>query len=347
MQTGTYISGLGHLGLIGWVLFGGTVNPEPLPFEVQQVAVISTAEFEALQGVESAEPVEPVTPVEPVGEPVAPVVEEAAEDPITPEPDPTPDPEPEAVETQPDPTPPAIQDTPVDTGEPPQPSPSERIASEAVEAPEPDTTPDEIAQDAVVPEEGEADTPQEPQEATAPEEATTEIVTEAEVPAAPTRSIRPATRPERPTRTVAQPEETPADDPVSTAVDDAVQAALQEAAEPEAPRAPTGPPLTSGERDALRLAVSSCWNVGSLSSEALRTTVVVGVSMQEDARPVNSSIRMLSFAGGSEGAARQAFEAARRAIIRCGSRGFQLPAEKYGQWQEIEMTFNPESMRIR
>ena len=46
-------------------------------------------------------------------------------------------------------------------------------------------------------------------------------------------------------------------------------------------------------------------------------------------------------------AAQQAFEAARRAIIRCGVSGFDLPAEKYDQWQEIEMTFNPEQMRIK
>ena len=59
------------------------------------------------------------------------------------------------------------------------------------------------------------------------------------------------------------------------------------------------------------------------------------------------TIRMLSSTGGSGTAAKQAFEAARRAIIRCGAKGFQLPPEKYGQWRDIEMTFNPERMRIK
>ncbi|MDZ4134880.1 MAG: energy transducer TonB, partial [Paracoccaceae bacterium] len=45
--------------------------------------------------------------------------------------------------------------------------------------------------------------------------------------------------------------------------------------------------------------------------------------------------------------ARQAYEAARRAIIRCGATGFKLPAEKYDQWRNIEMVFNPEKMRIK
>ena len=60
-----------------------------------------------------------------------------------------------------------------------------------------------------------------------------------------------------------------------------------------------------------------------------------------------ASIEMLSASGGSAAAARQAFEAARRAIIRCGASGYDLPTEKYDRWRNIEMTFNPEKMRIR
>jgi len=90
-----------------------------------------------------------------------------------------------------------------------------------------------------------------------------------------------------------------------------------------------------------------CWNVGSLSSEALGTTVVVTVSMSEDGRPDVASIRMTGYSGGSADAADRAFSAARRAIIRCGANGYDLPFEKYEQWRNIEMTFNPERMRIK
>jgi hypothetical protein len=105
--------------------------------------------------------------------------------------------------------------------------------------------------------------------------------------------------------------------------------------------------LTAGEKETLRVAVSSCWNVGSLSSEALQTTVVVSVAMNKDGTPIAGSISMESSSGGATAAARQAYEAARRAIIRCGARGYDLPAEKFGQWQNIEMTFNPERMRVK
>ncbi|MEO0379546.1 MAG: energy transducer TonB, partial [Pseudomonadota bacterium] len=208
-----------------------------------------------------------------------------------------------------------------------------------------------VEQPAITEDEG-ADTPAEEQEATAPEEATTEIVTEAEEPSgAPTTSLRPpSVRPSAPVRT-AEPAESapqtpePAEEPADT--DDAVNDALREALGGGEQEIPTGPPLTSGEKDALRVAVSSCWNVGSLSTEALGTTVVVTVDMTPDGKPVNSSITLASSSGGSTSAANQAFQAARRAIIRCTRDGYGLPAEKYGQWKEIEMTFNPERMRIK
>ena len=50
---------------------------------------------------------------------------------------------------------------------------------------------------------------------------------------------------------------------------------------------------------------------------------------------------------GSELTEAQAYEAARRAIIRCGAKGFDLPREKYDHWRDIKMTFNPEKMRIK
>jgi hypothetical protein len=75
--------------------------------------------------------------------------------------------------------------------------------------------------------------------------------------------------------------------------------------------------------------------------------VTVAVSVAQDGIPDVASIRMIGFEGGTEASARQAYEAARRAIIRCGAKGFQLPPEKYEQWRNIEMEFNPERMRIK
>ena len=48
MHAGHYISGTGHLALIGWVLLGGVFSSEPPPFEMTEVSVISGADFDAL-----------------------------------------------------------------------------------------------------------------------------------------------------------------------------------------------------------------------------------------------------------------------------------------------------------
>ena len=136
----------------------------------------------------------------------------------------------------------------------------------------------------------------------------------------------------------------------TAAIDDALTAALSESAEPATPPArstPAGPPMSQGEREALRVAISQCWNLGTNSSEALRTVVVVSVAMARDGTPDTNSIRLVSATGGGEAAVQTAFDAARRAIVRCGARGYDLPPEKYEHWKEIEITFNPERMRNR
>ncbi|TFL19149.1 hypothetical protein [Jannaschia formosa] len=110
--------------------------------------------------------------------------------------------------------------------------------------------------------------------------------------------------------------------------------------------APEEPSFEDGAA-ALPNEVLRCWNLGSLSAEALRTRVTIFMQMNRDGTPLTNSIRLIRSEGGSSAAASQAFEAGRRAIIRCGSDGFDLPEEKYEQWKEIEMTFDPEQMRSR
>lgn len=368
IDTATYISGAGHLGLIGWLMLGGIFTASQAPFEVTEVSMISGSEFAALiaahespssttevalpQAPEAGGELPDIAPApDEITSQTAPDVSEAPPPDAAPvEPEPPIAPEAEVEDTAPV-LPEPAEDIAVlvpEVSDQAVPRQADRVAPEPTAQPSPETTPSEVEQEAVTLEEtGEAALEQ--QEATAPEKATTQIVTEAsEAPsAAPVASIRPpARRPSAPVA-VAQAEQTP-DAPPDTA-NSAVNAALAEALgggdEPVA--APSGPPLSAGERDALRVAVSNCWNVGSLSTEALNTTVIVAVSLTEDSKPVASSIKMLSSSGGTEAAAAKAFGAARRAIIRCGSSGFDLPIEKYSRWRDIEMTFNPEGMRLK
>lgn len=385
LQTGTKISLAGHGLLVGWAAFGAWLPSEPLPIPVQEVAVISADEFarlsQQIQAPEVTETPSNLTPPDPAQEPPevsvrpetrpettapqatpAPVVETPV--PALPEPEP----EPEITDTLPEPETPSEQatDAPAIVPSPAVPErvrPADRVAPVPVEAPEQEVAIDDLVQPDVSPDEG-ALSEQEVQEATAPEAASDRIVTEANEsdkaePAppvtAPVTSVRPRTRPQRP-RPQATPAEvaestpatptTPQDEDQSAAIEDALAAAIAGGGEVAAPE-PAGPPLTVGEKDALRVSVSKCWNVGSLSTEALKTTVEVSVSLDPDGRPKTGTIRMVSSTGGSTGAAKQAYEAARRAIIRCGAKGFKLPSDKYDHWRDIVMTFNPEKMRIK
>lgn len=371
MRAGWYISGAGHLALILALLFGGLFAGDRIaePVSVADVSLVSEAEYAALvppgvapdtqsdaPEVTSPEAAEatPETPApdaapriaepQPVEEPAAPETPEVAI--------PTPVPQAVVVDTAPEvPAPPTELD-----GTSLQPdavaAPAPRVAPVPQVAPPPDaeTAPDFVPDRAPDPLTPPEPTPEPEQAPAAPEAASDRIVTEAEERQeyAPASSKRPRARPPKPIRAAETPREPDPETPrPAPDLSDAVAAAVAEANEAPAEPARGGPPLTGGEKDALRVAVGQCWNVGGLSTDALGTTVVVAVEMEQTGRPVAGSIRLVDFSGGSDAAARQAFEAARRAIIRCGARGFPLPVEKFAEWRDIEMTFNPEGMQFR
>lgn len=108
----------------------------------------------------------------------------------------------------------------------------------------------------------------------------------------------------------------------------------------------TSPPLTGGERDTFRTAVQKCWNVDP-SSKARNVTVTLKMEMQKNGRVLPSTIELVNFTGGSDVFAKEAFQQARRAILRCQKEGYELPAKKYEHWRNVEITFDPTSMRKR
>lgn len=105
--------------------------------------------------------------------------------------------------------------------------------------------------------------------------------------------------------------------------------------------------LTEAERRGVAGQVRRCWNLGSASSEALHTVVTAGFTMDVFGRPDPASIRPVRSEGGSEASADIAFQLARRAILRCAGEGYDLPVAKYAQWREVQLTFDPERMRMR
>ncbi|MFZ1726839.1 MAG: cell envelope biogenesis protein TolA, partial [Albidovulum sp.] len=230
-----------------------------------------------------------------------------------------------------------------------------RVAPVPSEAPAPDAAPSETVVTETTPETAAEPVPEMPTEATAPPEATTEIVTEAtetqDKPesSAPLASTRPKTRPKKPdpapaTETAAEPA---VDNSIDALVAGVVTGAASETPTPGTGTAPLGAPMTSGEKDGLRVAVQRCWTIGAVSTDAMNTIVTVRVNMNLDGKPDVASIKMTGYDGGTENSAQIMFRAAKSAIVRCTGDGYPLPKEKYEIWKDLELVFDPNGMRKR
>jgi hypothetical protein len=370
--------------LVGDWLFAASVPPEPIVMSVSMISSEEFDALQAAATPEPAEEPAPVRPAARPEEVVEPAPEPAPEpepEPI-PEPEPVPEPEPEP-EPLPEPEPPpsdapqaeeeqALQSESVEIQ--PAPEAEEIVAPDPVQpeteaetsdTPEPAVAEDPAAEEVV---------PEEPTEATVAEDTgdvtQTEANEEQEAETGMTTSLRPKSRPDRPEPepepetevASAEPEETepetsaelnvqPVDD---TETQDAIDALLGEATEEPVEEPvetggqdlPQGPPLTGGEMGDIKRAIGSKWNLGTASTDALGTTIMILVTFSPEGAPV--SIDLMESDGPTQAATDTAFGAARRAVLRAHQEGgIPLPRDKYDTWREIEMVFDPNGMRLR
>ncbi|WP_378213101.1 energy transducer TonB [Aquicoccus sp. G2-2] len=344
MTTGQIISGVGHLGLIVVLLFGGQFRAEPLPFQVTDVDVVSNDEFEAMLAGQSA----PDTVTE-VAMPKPP--EPDAEQSKPPKPS-APDVSQKPPDTPSEITPPAPDSAPdeqaalvPEQSARPEARPVDRIAPKPVEKPpEPDAEPDPVRREETSDAPAETVVPED--KPTAPPEAVTEITPEAsnEKTSAPKISKRPMQRPKAVETAATKPAQS--GEKQDVARESAVNSALAEALDGGGnPQGAGSDPLTQGETDGLIAAIKECWSVDPYAASG-KVTVIVGVKLNRDGT-LAATPKFISASGGEGAAVDVAFRNARTAVIACGRRGFNLPAEKYEDWRDIEVTFNPKKMRLR
>lgn len=417
MDKSQILSGIGHAVVITWVVLGDWLfAPRELPPpESVQVSMVSESDLKAMQdrAAKSVKPKADKPEVKPAAKP-APKPQVEAPAPVEPEvavaePSPVelaqPSPDiPVAANPQPNEAPPVVapiaeaeQPIPVPTVDTKaKPKPATRITDTPVEAtvdtpveadtPSPEVT-DQPTDQPPVEEDKPAASPQDSATMTAPDAVATDAPE-----LAPTASVRPQTRPDKPVV------ETPVEDP-QLALDvqaekdakakeaaqakadakaaqkaqekadaqakadaEATQAAVDAALAAEVSDAPVqdggqtdipeGPPMTTGEKDGLRVSINQCWNIGTLSTAAQRIKLTLRVEMKEDGTPDSNGITMTTFSGGDEAAAVQAFDAARRAVIRgvkgCGGKaGYDLDPAKYGEWNVMNLNFDASGMRLR
>ncbi len=100
-------------------------------------------------------------------------------------------------------------------------------------------------------------------------------------------------------------------------------------------------PLTQDEIASFMVQVRACWNTAALPEEAQDVGVLVGFSMTSDAEPIPNTFEMIEATDTDPDRADLAFLAARRAVIRCGEDGYDLPAAAFPYWERVQINFDP------
>jgi hypothetical protein len=100
--------------------------------------------------------------------------------------------------------------------------------------------------------------------------------------------------------------------------------------------------MTAGEKDGLKFAIQQCWNVPAGLREAQELKITVAAELDGTGAVLDGSVRMIEPATPPDSRYDAAYRAARSALIRCSP--YDLPQDKYAQWRQIEVVFNPEGM---
>ena len=380
MDIGVKISGTAHAILISIAIFGAPIfsSDEENPIQISEVSLISLEEFELLT--KENMPVFQSEPEPEVQEPeLEPEVQEPEPEPEVQEPEPEPevqDPEPEPEVQEPKPEP-EVQEPEPEVQEIINESDSDLIAPIADEDNLGELTPEfnenaapkaaEIISDVS------NEAPEEPadigaledtsfekvngadeekleielNENTPAEESTTQIVTEAEEQKSdlvPSRTSKPKSRPKnlKTTKEIAikpklKPKEVVEAEKDTTA--ESILESLKEKKEPE-PFLNLTPAQKESVGNIIRNKMRLCWNPPVGVENGLTNVMILGLKFDIDGKLVESPVNLTPNSGvGSL----QAFEAARRAVIRCSPYN-ELDPEIYDGWKELNLKFNPKNM---
>jgi len=381
VDIGVKISGTAHAILISIAIFGAPIfsSDEENPIQISEVSLISLEEFELLT--KENMPVFQSEPEPEVQEPeLEPEVQEPEPEPEVQEPEPEPEPELEVQEPEPEPEPelevqepepePEVQEiinesdsdliapiadednlgelTP-EFNENAAPKAAEIISDVSNEAPE---EPADIGalEDTSFEKVNGADEEKleiELNENTPAEESTTQIVTEAEEQKSdlvPSRTSKPKSRPKnlKTTKEIAikpklKPKEVVEAEKDTTA--ESILESLKEKKEPE-PFLNLTPAQKESVGNIIRNKMRLCWNPTVGVENGLTNVMILGLKFDIDGKLVESPVNLTPNSGvGSL----QAFEAARRAVIRCSPYN-ELDPEIYDGWKELNLKFNPKNM---
>lgn len=103
-------------------------------------------------------------------------------------------------------------------------------------------------------------------------------------------------------------------------------------------------PLSLSEKDAIRSQIAKCWNVPAGAKDAHDLIVVLKIYLEQDGSLIKVELANESKGRyGSDSFFRAAADSAMRAVRQCSPLK-SLPPEKFNNWREMELTFNPKDM---
>ena len=98
------------------------------------------------------------------------------------------------------------------------------------------------------------------------------------------------------------------------------------------------PPLLNSEIENFRESVAECWGVKNFYNPK-KGSVTLAFAMDRQGKIDPDSLKSISNTFEDSRSAQNAFQRAKRALMKCGVNGYDLPASKYQHWKRMELTF--------
>ncbi|WP_027834953.1 cell envelope integrity protein TolA [Maritalea myrionectae] len=344
MRLGITISAVSHAALIavGLMSFGQADAFDPQEIEAIPIELVPIEEFSNIrQGsldsnvieTETPSAVDTDTPAE-LAEPTG----NTQEDQVTPKdtPDPSPAPTDNSAPEPTPPTPPAPEPTPEPVEPEPQPEQVEPSAPAPVEEPTPEPVEEPTEQPVVTEEPAPEPTPVPP----SPPAATSAVEKARQVFAAQEAERQKQAAAER-AQQEKQSEEADKISDIINKEESRGGTTGQGGQKTAGKTSGTAARLTQSERAALAAQMRKCWNppISALDEDGL--TVRLLVDLNRDGSVAGTPQVMDISISGQVGQATAS--AAQRAVRRCGP--YQLAAEKYEEWRQVDVTFDPRDLR--
>ena len=98
------------------------------------------------------------------------------------------------------------------------------------------------------------------------------------------------------------------------------------------------PPLLPSEIEEFKKTVAECWGVKNFDSTE-KGSITIAFSLDRQGKIDPDSVKSISNTFKDSRSAQSVFQRARRALMKCGVNGYDLPSDKYQQWKRMELTF--------